>query len=111
MELSPGFEGSRLDSCLNEGRESWRPVSAGGAGVGPESSPSSSVFQVKIKMLHFLRCAALFFHVYTDVPLPSGVVDGDNIESLFVGLTAYLGLPSTLTEIVRVPGTRELIDR
>lgn len=67
-------------------------------------------FQIKEKMIHFLRCAALFFHVYTDVPLPTGETGAD-VESLFVGLTNYLGLPNTIKEIVTVPGTSELIDR
>ena len=61
---------------------------------------------MKQKLVHFLRCSALFFHAYTDVPLPD--VDSDGV---FVGLTNYLGLPNTLTALLKVPGTFDLIDR
>jgi hypothetical protein len=61
-------------------------------------------------MVHFLRCASLFFHVYTDVPLPSGITISGPID-VYKGLTNYLGLPSSLSALLKVPGTTELIDR
>ena len=68
------------------------------------------VKQVKEKMLHSLRCASLFFHVYTDVPLPSGITISGAMD-VYKGLTHYLGLPSSLSALLKVPGTTELIDR
>ena len=32
--------------------------------------PSNLAAQVKKKAMRFLRCATLFFHFYTDIPLP-----------------------------------------
>ncbi len=64
-------------------------------------------------MIHFLRCATLFFHAYTDVPMPSNV-DSDSdvdVDDVFVGLTSYLGLPNSITALLKVPGTSDLIDR
>lgn len=71
---------------------------------------SSPALLVKSKMLHFLRCAALFFHAYTDVPLPSGlIITGP--EDAFKALMSYLGLPTSLGALLKVPGTQDLIDR
>jgi len=67
-------------------------------------------FQVKEKMIHFLRCAALFFHVYTDVPLPNDA-DVKDVDDVFKGLMTFLGMPTTLSALLKVPGTTELIDR
>ena len=61
-------------------------------------------------MVHFLRCASLFFHVYTDVPLPTEVTVSGPLD-VYRGLMSYLGLPTSLSTLLKVPGTTELIDR
>ncbi len=68
---------------------------------------------VKAKMLRFLRCASLFFHFYTDVPLPkstSGSGRSSSLSEAYKSLSDYLSLP-TLGCLISHPFTFEFVDR
>ena len=66
---------------------------------------------LKTKLLRFLRCSALFFHFYTDIPLPDNAVKGNNPQFVYEALTTYLGLPTTITNLLQIPGVTEITDR
>ena len=75
--------------------------------------PKESVARtVKAKMLRFLRCAALFFHYYTDVPLPRPAASDTeaDLHSVYKTLSDYLSLP-TLGCLISHPFTFDFIDR
>ena len=67
---------------------------------------------LKKKSLRFLRCASLFFHFYTDIPLPEGKPGKENsLETSYEALTSYLGLPNTFSKLIETPGVAEVIER
>lgn len=70
--------------------------------------PSSHtiVHCLKTGSLPFLRCAAIFFHVLTDTPPPSCLQDINNYE--FENICKYLGLPSTIDELLASPSVKHL---
>nr|XP_040564177.1 LOW QUALITY PROTEIN: E3 ubiquitin-protein ligase UBR2-like [Lepeophtheirus salmonis] len=58
---------------------------------------------LKKKSLRFLRCATLFFHLYTDIPR------GNSLYS-YKELTRYMGLPGTLSELLHHSDRNEVLD-
>eukprot|EP00095_Tigriopus_kingsejongensis_P008844 maker-scaffold15_size728074-snap-gene-2.18 protein:Tk08844 transcript:maker-scaffold15_size728074-snap-gene-2.18-mRNA-1 annotation:"ubiquitin-protein ligase e3 component n-recognin-" len=64
--------------------------------------PQNLASQVKKKMMHFMRCASLFYHYYTDVPLPK--------KEGYTDLCLYLGLPKNLRTILEDKGAKEIIE-
>lgn len=65
--------------------------------------PHNLASQIKKKLMHFMRCASLFYHYYTDVPLPR--------KESYVDLCLYLGLPNSLKSVVEDPGCQEILER
>ena len=81
--------------------------------VTPLSSDNLSII-IQKKLLHFLRCSALFFSFYTDIPLPKvSLTPGktQNLQAVYETLTSYLGLPTTFVALLKTPGVSEVIDR
>ena len=78
-------------------------------------SPSDNLSNIiQRKLLHFLRCSALFFSFYTDIPLPKvSLTPGktQNLQAVYETLTSYLGLPTTFVALLKTPGVSEVIDR
>lgn len=65
--------------------------------------------EVRKSMIRFLRCAAMFYHCITDVPLP--MLDDVNEASIYATLSAYLSLPRTLSELINQGDTYECLNR
>lgn len=69
-----------------------------------EAPPPKLASQIKAKSMRFLRCAAVFFHYYTDVPLPSQSPSFDN-------LCLYLGLKTGLRDSLMILGMQDIVER
>ena len=54
-------------------------------------------------MTRFLKSACLFYHYYTDIPLP-------RVEN-FPDLCKYLGIPENLKLIIDHPGVRTVMEK
>ena len=67
--------------------------------------------QFRRKLSRFLRCAALFHHFYTDVPLPPALSPGAEEVPSHEQLCRYLGLPETVREFLLVLGVQDIMDR
>ena len=71
--------------------------------------------------LHFLRCAAMFYHCVNDVPLPiSGAIIGASNSAdqknytdieIYKILSKYLSLPESLGDLIKDQDTYGLITR
>jgi hypothetical protein len=66
---------------------------------------------VRRKMLRFLRCAALYFHMVTDVQLPLNSDKIQNESDLYSSLAEYLALPKTLSQLIEDKSTMGLVDK
>jgi len=78
-----------------------------------DSCSLTYVQAVKAKLLRFLRCSALFVHLYTDVPLPkaAAAIGGEtNPDKVYASLCTYLGLPTSLWKLTCDPGFSEVVD-
>jgi E3 ubiquitin-protein ligase UBR2 len=77
-----------------------------------ENGSKDSITNIlKKKSLRFLRCASLFFHFYTDIPLPEGKPGKENnLQTSYEALTSYLGLPNTFSKLIETPGVAEVIE-
>jgi len=82
------------------------------AGKAGNTSALTLAQTVKSRLLRFLRCAALYVHFYTDVPLPerAGEEGEATPDKVYQALCTYLGLPVTLAELVESDGFSETVD-
>lgn len=57
----------------------------------------------------FLRCCVIFYHFLTDVPAPAclGSIGGDTYQNM----CAYLGLPTTCSQLLDKPGVMKLMKK
>jgi hypothetical protein len=76
-------------------------LGAGAASAVAHGSDLASL--VKTRLMPFLRSACLFYHGYTDVPLPT--------NEAFSDLCQYLGLPESIDVFINEPGTKSLLYR
>jgi E3 ubiquitin-protein ligase UBR2 len=60
------------------------------------SSPAVLLLYTRRACLPFLRCAALFFHYLTNVPVPAQLTLDASSEAQYDALCQYLGLPTSL---------------
>ncbi|GIY02969.1 e3 ubiquitin-protein ligase UBR2 [Caerostris darwini] len=74
--------------------------------LDPAPSGHTIVHCLKSGSLPFLRCAAIFFHVLTDVPPPVALQELRDNE--FESICAYLGLPPTLDELLASTSLKQL---
>ena len=66
---------------------------------------------LKAKLLRFLRCAALYMHFLTDVPLPSKIENHQsNPDKIYSKLCTYLDLPTGLVELIQSAGFSKVVD-
>ena len=89
--------------------------------VGSSDKVRSSAGTVRRGFLHFLRCAAMFYHCVTDVPLPiSGAIIGASNSAdqknytdieIYKILSKYLSLPESLGDLIKDQDTYGLITR
>ncbi len=76
-----------------------------GAGFTETAPAADFGAQVRHKIERFLRCAALFYHFYTDVLLPPELAS-TSIPPTHEALCRYLGLPETLRDFLLVLGVQ-----
>lgn len=79
----------------------WKQV-ATHTGQSSFKLPTNLAAQIKHKMKMFLRMACLFFHFYTDVPLP---------RQSYEDMCTYLGLPSGFRDIFMTLGMQDIVDK
>ena len=82
--------------------------------VGSSDKVGPSANTVRKAMLHYLRCAALFFHFISDVPLPSAVRSKNKTfkdTEMYEILSEYLSLPKSLSELIRDEDTYGLVNK
>ena len=72
-------------------------------GRSPTDIPENFGQQVKYKVQRFLRCSALFFHFYSDIPLPKNACSFDD-------LCHYLGLNPDLSVMLKTKGLQEIME-
>ncbi|XP_035225375.1 E3 ubiquitin-protein ligase UBR2-like [Stegodyphus dumicola] len=72
----------------------------------PAPSGHTIVHCLKTGSLPFLRCAAIFFHVLTDTPSTSALQEVNDTE--FESICKYLGLPTTLDELLSSTSLKHL---
>jgi len=65
---------------------------------------------VRKAMLHFLRCAAMFYHFITEVPLPN-TRGGESDKEIYEILSNYLSLPKSLSDLIKEEDTFNLVSR
>ena len=63
----------------------------------------------------FLRCASLYVHFYTDVPLPQRLPTDQadkpsTPDTVYETLCTYLALPTNLADLVASEGFSETVD-
>jgi len=64
--------------------------------------------RLEVDVLPLLRCAGVFFHHLTDVPPGSDLVKDDG--ATYRLLASYLGLPSTLAQLLESPAAETFLD-
>ena len=86
--------------------------------VGSSDKVRPSAGTVRSAFLHFLRCAAMFYHCVSDVPLPiSGAISANNDQKnytdteIYTILSKYLSLPETLGDLIKDQDTDGLMNR
>ncbi len=77
----------------------------------PAAAPADLGAQCRYKVSRFLRCAALFYHFCTDVPLPPALAAGAATPPRHEDLCRYLGLPETLRDLLMLLGVQDVVDR
>ena len=114
----PEQEQARLPECQYSDAQAvqrlWKQVCAvTGANFLGDVQPHNLAAQVRYKLARFLRCAALFYHFYTDVPLPpEWAEEGEEARApKYEELCHYLGLPTNLRDFLMVLGVQDIIDR
>ena len=73
--------------------------------LGPNLTSS-----VRKAMLHFLRCAAQFYHFVTEVPLPN-TRGGESDKEVYEILSNYLSLPKNLGDLIKDEDTYNLVNK
>jgi len=66
--------------------------------------------ELKKRMLHFMRCSALFLSLSTNLPVPS-VEKVTGPDDIFSCLSKYLGLPTTLDQLFEIKGVKSFISK
>ena len=102
----------------------WKSARACSGAALAEAPPGDLGAQVRRKLGRFLRCAALFYHFYTDVPLPPSMAPAGTGAGAGAGaaeaeaplpsheqLCRYLGLPESLRDFLLVLGVQDILDR
>lgn len=72
---------------------------AGSQSSTPHPMPQALMRHVKVHLLPFLRCSALFFHFLTEIPGPTALKEPKlpSLTEELRSLCAYLSLPSDMT--------------
>ena len=86
--------------------------------VGSSDKVRPSAGTVRSAFLHFLRCAAMFYHYVSDVPLPISGANSANDDQknytdteIYRILSKYLSLPESLGDLIKDQDTYGLVTR
>ena len=111
--LRSNYDEKNLESPDPEEIEVHRLAKTVSEVVGISDTIQSKARKVRRAMIHFLRCAALFFHLITDIPLPTLENEDSTADDItvYAVLSEYLSLPKTLRELINHQDTFDLVHR